>query len=138
MRDTAVIQIYLAIVVLFVSGLMQFFFYTFANRLSFKVKIAYFRSCLEKDAAYYDEFPPTEMPAKIVKETEQIRAGMGDKIGMCFQACSMLCAGFAIAFIMGPQLAGWLMLFFPVFGILGLCFWLSLAGGLREMMKTYA
>ena len=138
MRNTAYLQIYIAVIVLFISGLMQFFFYTFANRLSFKVKMAYFRSCLEKDAAYYDQFSPTEIPARIVKETEQIRAGMGDKIGMCFQACSMLIAGFALAFVLGHQLAGWLMLFFPVFGLLGCCFWISISGGMREIAKTYA
>ena len=60
---------------------MQFFFYTFANRLSYKIKIAYFKSCLEKDAAYYDENSPTEMPSKIAKETDMIKSGMGDKIG---------------------------------------------------------
>jgi hypothetical protein len=60
-------------------------FLSFAENLSFKTKVDYFRACLDKDGEYYDENSPTEMPAKITKETEAIRSGMGDKIGLTFQ-----------------------------------------------------
>jgi hypothetical protein len=60
-------------------------FLSFAENLSFKTKVEYFKSCLEKDGEYYDENSPTEMPARITKETDAIRSGMGDKIGQTFQ-----------------------------------------------------
>ena len=44
-------------------------FSIFAENISHKVKINYFRACLAKDAAWFDENNPTEMAAKIAKET---------------------------------------------------------------------
>ena len=138
MQQIAIMQFYIAGAVFLLSGTMQFLFYTFANRLSYKVRIAYFKACLEKDAAFYDEFSPTQMPTKIVKETEQIRAGMGDKIAAVFQAAAMMLCAYTMSFVTGWQLACYLFLSFPVFATLGICFTAALAGGLKEYAKSYA
>ena len=70
MRFNATLQCYLAIAVMLFAGLQQFFFLTFAENLAFKTKIAYFAATLAKDAAYFDENSPTELPSKITKETD--------------------------------------------------------------------
>ena len=44
----------------------------FAERVAFKVKLDYFMKCIEKDAQYYDLNNPTEMAARIAKETAAI------------------------------------------------------------------
>lgn len=44
----------------------------YSERLAHKIKIRYFQAQLEKDSAYYDEHNPTEVCAKIGKETKAI------------------------------------------------------------------
>jgi hypothetical protein len=44
----------------------------FAENIAFKIRIEYFKSCLEKDAAFYDDNNPTEMSSKISKEVSAI------------------------------------------------------------------
>ena len=53
----------------------------FAESISFKIKMAYFQSVLEKDASWFDENNPTEMSSKISKEIVTIQRGSGEKIG---------------------------------------------------------
>lgn len=40
----------------------------FSESISFKIKMDYFKKCLEKDAAFYDVQNPAEMASKISKE----------------------------------------------------------------------
>jgi hypothetical protein len=44
----------------------------FSESISFKIKLEYFKKCLEKDAAFYDVQNPTEMASKISKECSSI------------------------------------------------------------------
>jgi hypothetical protein len=44
----------------------------FSESIAFKIKIAYFKASLEKDALFYDKQNPTEMASKISKETSAI------------------------------------------------------------------
>ena len=43
-----------------------------ASRIAHRIRIEYFRKCLEKDAAFYDLNNPMEMAAKISKEVTVI------------------------------------------------------------------
>ena len=52
-----------------------------AAKVSYRIKIEYFKKCLEKDAAFYDLNNPMEMAAKISKESSIIGSGMGQKVG---------------------------------------------------------
>lgn len=73
----------------------------FAENITYKIKLNYYKACLNKDAAYYDEHNPTEMAAKISKETAGIRNGIGDKLGMCIMAFSSFILGFSFGFYWG-------------------------------------
>jgi len=53
----------------------------FADRISYKIRLVYFRKCLEMDAKFYDQNNPNEMAAKIAKEITAINRGTGEKIG---------------------------------------------------------
>ena len=55
MKDQALIMIYLGLGVWLVSWAQITCLLLFAERVSFKIKCKYFESCLEKDAAFYDE-----------------------------------------------------------------------------------
>jgi hypothetical protein len=51
---------------------MTSLFSIFAENIAYKIRIDYFRSCLAKDAAFYDDNNPTEMASKISKEVSAI------------------------------------------------------------------
>jgi len=43
--------------------------------------MSYFRAVLGKDSAWYDSHNPNELATKIVKESQMVFRGIGDKIG---------------------------------------------------------
>lgn len=110
----------------------------FAEFLSRKIRIDYFRSCLAKDAAFFDENNPTELPSKISSETEKIKSGMGDKVDLAVKAIGTTFAGFIVAFIMEWRLTLLLIVFSPCFLIIGLFIRSIMVGGLTEVSKAYA
>ena len=57
----------------------------FAERIGFKLKLHYFKCCLEKDAAYYDEHNPTEMASRIAKEVSAMQRAIGEKFGNLYK-----------------------------------------------------
>jgi len=57
-------------------------FNVFAKNVAHQTRVAYFTACLEKDAAYYDEHPPTEMASKISQEMSSLESGIGDKFSI--------------------------------------------------------
>jgi hypothetical protein len=50
----------------------MFTFNQFAENVIFRVKLDYFRKCLEKDADYFDKHNPLELVAKITRETQMM------------------------------------------------------------------
>ena len=48
----------------------------FADLISYKTRILYFRKSLERDAAFYDEHNPMEMATKISREVSAIKNGL--------------------------------------------------------------
>ena len=53
---------------------------------------------MRKDAAYYDEHNPTEMAAKIAKETSAMQRGLGEKVGSIIMSFTSFLLGFVFAF----------------------------------------
>ena len=104
----------------------------FAERVAFKLKIDYFKSCLEKDAAYYDEHDPTEMTSRISKEVSAIQRGIGEKFGGIIFSVSGFITGYIFAFMWGWILS--LILFggFPVMICTGAVLGISVQGGVLE------
>ena len=110
----------------------------FAERVAFKTKVEYFRKCLEKDAAFYDENVPTAMASRISKETAAIQRGLGEKVAMTF----MSIVGFVLSFILGFYL-GWLFACIllagvPFLMIVGSFMGDAMEDGMVEAMKSYS
>lgn len=80
LKGQAAIMFYIGCVLFVVAGGMMALWAMFAENIAYKTRIAYFRSSLEKDAAYYDENLPTAMASKISKETAAVQRGLGDKV----------------------------------------------------------
>ena len=60
--------------------------------------------CIEKDAEYYDQNNPTEMAARIVKETAAIQRAIGEKFGNIVMSIASFFLGYAFAFYWGWKL----------------------------------
>lgn len=72
LKDSALTMVYFSFFVWVTSWLQIALLALFAERVAFKVKLDYFLKCIEKDAEYYDMNNPTEMAARIAKETAAI------------------------------------------------------------------
>ena len=53
----------------------------FAFSITHKIKMQYFRAVMGKDSTWFDSNNPNELASKIIKETEMIYRGTGQKIG---------------------------------------------------------
>jgi hypothetical protein len=53
----------------FFTNLMLLFF---SNNNSYQIKVRFFESCLEKDAAYYDKNNPNEMPSLLATNIDEL------------------------------------------------------------------
>jgi len=98
----------------------------------------YFKSCLSKDAEWFDINNPTEMASRIAKKCSAIERGVGDKIGSVFQGVSSTICGFSFAFIWGWKLSLILLVGIPFLGMMGVVMALMMKKGISENMKAYA
>ena len=58
----------------------------------------YFKAILGKDSTWFDSNNPNELATKLVKETNMIYRGIGEKIGDLYGILSQVVVGYAIAF----------------------------------------
>lgn len=72
LQSQALYMVYIGIAVFICSSTMTSLFSIFAENIAYKIRIDYFKSCLAKDAAFYDDNNPTEMASKISKEVSAI------------------------------------------------------------------
>lgn len=98
----------------------------FAERVSSKIRIVYFKKCLELDASFYDENNPGEMQPRIAKEISAISRGLGEKVGMIVMAMTTFVCGFAFAFYWGWLLTLILLGTFPFLALVGIAMGYSL------------
>jgi ATP-binding cassette subfamily B (MDR/TAP) protein 1 len=110
----------------------------FAQRISHKVRLLYFTSCLEKDAKFYDINSPNEMSAKIAKECSAIQRGLGEKVGQTIMSISGFFFGFAFAFTYGWEYSTVLLGVVPCIALTGVLMAMSLESGITQMMRAYA
>jgi ATP-binding cassette subfamily B (MDR/TAP) protein 1 len=94
-------MLYIATGVFLVSMANIILFSVFSENIAYRIRLMYFKRCLEKDASYYDEHNPAEMASRIIKECSSINRGTGDKIGVIFQSISSIVCGFTFAFYWG-------------------------------------
>ena len=132
LKDQAVIMVFVGIFSMIFSGLQITLWSIFAQRIAEKTRIAYFRACLHKDAAYYDEHSPAELASKISKEVQVIQRGLGEKPGQILMSVFGFLFGFTFAFYWGWVFTLILLAAFPFLVIVGMAMGIALAGGVTE------
>ena len=122
LKDTTKTMLILATVLFFVSGLQVGCWQLFAGNIAHKIKIQYYKACLDLDASYYDTHNPNEMTSKITNETLAINKGIGDKVGQVIMSVSSFFLGFIFAFYWGYHLTLLLLACIPFMALIGVAF----------------
>lgn len=138
LKNTTKIMLILASALFVVSWIQVSFFSVFAENISHKIRIQYYKKCLDLDASYYDEHNPNEMTSKIVKETDAINKGVGSKVGQVILSVASFFMGFIFAFYWGYHLTLLLLACIPFMGLIGGVFGTLMQTGIRELINSYA
>ena len=97
---------------------MSFFFMgllmVFEERHGFNLKVSFYRACLEKDGAYFDEHNPNEMAARISKEVGSVQRGIGAKAGEVLASVAAFVFGLSAAMYLGWKLTILVIIALPV------------------------
>ena len=123
---------------MFAAWIYMFSFNQFAENVAFRIRQEYFKSCLQKDATYFDNHNPLELVAKINKETHSIQLGIGTKTGQIYMGCFSLIFGFGFAFYWGWTYTLILLAAFPVLASTGAIMGYALESGFADGMKAYS
>ena len=103
---------------MWITSFFQYsFLLTFSEAIVLKVKVAYLKSILEQDIAWFDSINPSELSSKINRETLAIGRALGEKMGMITLSMFMLFTGFFLAFFDGWKYCLTLLVLFPVISI---------------------
>jgi len=135
---SSMIMVYVAAGMFVVATVNQITFQLFAENIQHKIRIVYFKSCLEKDATWFDSNNPNEMASRIGSECKAIERAVGEKIGQILQCISSVFFGFGFSFVWGWKLTLILMAFIPFIAMIGAWIAKAFMGGVSKNLKAYA
>ena len=110
----------------------------FADSIACKISVAYFRKCLEKDAAFYDRTSPQKVANKLKEEIKVIRQGIGENYAYVVQSFTVFVVGFVLAFVRGWLFTLMLLPGFPIIISTGLMLAVAMSRRAAETAKSYA
>ena len=109
-----------------------------AERIAKKTRVAYLRSILKQDIAWFDSsINITELSSRLSKECQSIQTALGEKMGQVQITFSMSFAGFFFAFFRGWWMSLILLFVFPVMFIMTGFLMKAMKSGFSENLKAY-
>ncbi|XP_005414963.1 PREDICTED: multidrug resistance protein 3 isoform X2 [Chinchilla lanigera] len=101
-----------------VAAYIQVSFWTLAaGRQIKKIRQKFFHAILRQEIGWFDINDIAELNTRLTDDISKISEGIGDKIGMFFQAVATFFAGFVVGFIRGWKLTLVVMAISPVLGL---------------------
>ncbi|XP_010634777.1 phosphatidylcholine translocator ABCB4 isoform X2 [Fukomys damarensis] len=101
-----------------VAAYIQVSFWTLAaGRQIKKIRQKFFHAILRQEIGWFDINDITELNTRLTDDISKISEGIGDKVGMFFQAVATFFAGFIVGFIRGWKLTLVVMAISPVLGL---------------------
>ncbi|XP_068829098.1 phosphatidylcholine translocator ABCB4 isoform X3 [Capricornis sumatraensis] len=101
-----------------VAAYIQVSFWTLAaGRQIKKIRQEFFHAILRQEIGWFDISDITELNTRLTDDISKISEGIGDKVGMFFQAIATFFAGFIVGFIRGWKLTLVIMAISPVLGL---------------------
>ncbi|XP_008059502.1 phosphatidylcholine translocator ABCB4 isoform X1 [Carlito syrichta] len=101
-----------------VAAYIQVSFWTLAaGRQIRKIRQKFFHAILRQEIGWFDINDTTELNTRLTDDISKISEGIGDKVGMFFQAVATFFAGFIVGFIRGWKLTLVIMAISPLLGL---------------------
>lgn len=101
-----------------VAAYIQVSFWTLAaGRQIRKIRKEFFHAVLRQEIGWFDVSDTTELNTRLTDDISKISEGIGDKVGMFFQAVATFFAGFIVGFIRGWKLTLVIMAISPILGL---------------------
>ncbi|XP_054420068.1 phosphatidylcholine translocator ABCB4 isoform X2 [Pteronotus mesoamericanus] len=101
-----------------VAAYIQVSFWTLAaGRQIRKIRKEFFHAVLRQEIGWFDINDTTELNTRLTDDISKISEGIGDKVGMFFQAVATFFAGFIVGFIRGWKLTLVIMAISPILGL---------------------
>ncbi|XP_075414576.1 phosphatidylcholine translocator ABCB4 [Tenrec ecaudatus] len=101
-----------------VAAYIQVSFWTLAaGRQIKKIRHKFFHAILQQEIGWFDIKDTTELNTRLTDDISKISEGIGDKVGMFFQAVATFFAGFIVGFIRGWKLTLVIMAISPILGL---------------------
>ncbi|XP_073920945.1 phosphatidylcholine translocator ABCB4 isoform X2 [Castor canadensis] len=101
-----------------VAAYIQVSFWTLAaGRQIKKIRQKFFHAILQQEIGWFDINDTTELNTRLTDDISKISEGIGDKVGMFFQAIATFFAGFIVGFIRGWKLTLVIMAISPLLGL---------------------
>ncbi|GAB5568501.1 phosphatidylcholine translocator ABCB4 isoform X1 [Prionailurus iriomotensis] len=101
-----------------VAAYIQVSFWTLAaGRQVRKIRQEFFHAVLRQEISWFDVSDTSELNTRLTDDISKISEGIGDKVGMFFQAVATFFAGFIVGFIRGWKLTLVIMAISPILGL---------------------
>uniref|UniRef100_A0A8C6RUJ7 P-type phospholipid transporter n=1 Tax=Nannospalax galili TaxID=1026970 RepID=A0A8C6RUJ7_NANGA len=101
-----------------IAAYIQVSFWTLAaGRQIKKIRQKFFHAILRQEIGWFDINDTTELNTRLTDDISKISEGIGDKVGMFFQATATFFAGFIVGFIRGWKLTLVIMAISPLLGL---------------------
>ncbi|XP_043821847.1 phosphatidylcholine translocator ABCB4 isoform X4 [Dromiciops gliroides] len=101
-----------------IAAYIQVSFWTLAaGRQIKKIRQKFFHAVLQQEMGWFDVNDTTELNTRLTDDISKISEGIGDKVGMFFQAVATFFAGFIVGFIRGWKLTLVIMAISPILGL---------------------
>ncbi|XP_067418366.1 phosphatidylcholine translocator ABCB4-like isoform X2 [Emydura macquarii macquarii] len=100
------------------AAYMQVAFWTLAaGRQIKKIRQQFFHSIIRQEIGWFDVNDVGELNTRLIDDVSKINDGIGDKIGMLFQAVATFLTGFIVGFTKGWKLTLVILAVSPVLGL---------------------
>uniref|UniRef100_A0A8C3RRY3 ATP binding cassette subfamily B member 4 n=1 Tax=Chelydra serpentina TaxID=8475 RepID=A0A8C3RRY3_CHESE len=103
--------------VLFVAYMQVAFWTLAAGRQIKKIRQQFFHSIMRQEIGWFDMNDVGELNTRLIDDVSKINEGIGDKIGMLFQAIATFLTGFIVGFTRGWKLTLVILAVSPVLGL---------------------
>ncbi|XP_019388295.1 PREDICTED: phosphatidylcholine translocator ABCB4-like [Crocodylus porosus] len=102
--------------VLFAAYMQVAFWTVAAGRQIKKIRQQFFHAIMRQEIGWFDVNDVGELNTRLIDDVSKINEGIGDKIGMFFQAISTFLTGFIVGFTKGWKLTLVILALSPVLG----------------------
>lgn len=136
-KSQALIMFYIGCAVFFLCWAYVSSLSIFSQRITLKTRVAYLTALLKQDISWYDANNVQELSSKMSKDINAIETAIGEKAGFIIFGISRAAAGFSFAFAKGWLLSLFLLIGFPIIGLVSFALYRSLQTGYDEYLKAY-